>query len=124
MIVGVGIDTCEVARIEEKVTHHSGFKEKVFSPAEIAFCEARKERGQHYAVRFAAKEAFLKATGYGLTLGYDLADIEVISDEAGKPLLVLKGVFLKKAQTSNWNKIHLSLTHIATVASAVVIIEQ
>jgi holo-[acyl-carrier protein] synthase len=124
MIVGVGIDTCEVARMEEKVTHHKGFKEKVFSPAEIAFCEARKERGQHYAARFAAKEAFLKATGYGLTLGYDLADIEVISDEAGKPMLELKGVFREKAQAYNWNKIHLSLTHIASVASAVVIIEQ
>lgn len=124
MIIGVGIDVVEVARVEEKVSHANGFKEKIFSPAEIAFCEARKERGQHYAARFAAKEAFLKATGYGLTLGYDLADIEVVSDEAGKPLLHLKGTFLEKAKTNNWNIIHVSLTHTASVASAMVIIEQ
>lgn len=124
MIIGVGIDMVEVERMAEKVMTSHGFKEKVFSPAEIAFCESKKEKAQHYAGRFAAKEAFLKATGKGLTLGYTLAEVEVVSDELGKPGIRLSGTFLEKAAANNWNKIHLSITHVASMASAVVIIEK
>jgi holo-[acyl-carrier protein] synthase len=57
-------------------------------------------------------------------LGYDLFDIEVTNDESGKPEIVLRGSFGIKAKENNWNKIHLSLTHIKSMAGAVVIIEQ
>ena len=124
MIVGIGIDMIEVDRVTEKINKDQGFREKIFSANEISFCDSKPNGGENYAARFAAKEAFLKATGKGLTLGYNLCDIEVSSDENGKPLLVLKGTFEQKATECNWNKIHVSLSHLKTVACAVVIIEQ
>lgn len=124
MIVGVGMDMIEVDRVMEKVRKNKGFREKIFSSQEIAFCEAQAHAGESYAARFAAKEAFLKATGKGLTLGYDLAEIEVVPDANGQPHLQLHGNFKSVALQNNWNKIHLSLSHLATVACAVVILEQ
>ncbi|AYB34932.1 holo-ACP synthase [Chryseolinea soli] len=124
MIVGVGMDMIEVDRVMEKVRKNKGFREKIFSPQEITFCEAQTHADQSYAARFAAKEAFLKATGKGLTLGYDLAEIEVVPDAHGQPHLHLHGNFKAIALQNNWNKIHLSLSHLATVACAVVILEQ
>jgi len=124
MILGVGIDMIEVSRVIEKIDKNKGFKEKVFSENEIAFCESRKTRNENYAARFAAKEAFLKATGLGLMLGHQLSDIEIISDDHGKPALNLKGDFKIKAIENNWNKIHLSISHLQHVACAVVILEQ
>jgi holo-[acyl-carrier protein] synthase len=124
MIVGIGIDMIEVDRVTEKIGKDQGFREKVFSPNEIRSCESRANSGQNYAARFAAKEAFLKATGQGLTLGYNLTDIEITSDENGKPSLALKGTFAQKAAECNWNKIYVSMSHLKSVACAVVIIEQ
>src|SRR5688572_21778411 len=124
MIVGIGIDMIEVARVTEKINKDQGFREKIFSANEISFCDSKPNGGENYAARFAAKEAFLKATGQGLTLGYNLCDIEVSSDENGKPLLVLKGNFEHRAAECKWTRIHVSLSHLKTVACAVVIIEQ
>ena len=103
----------------------SGFREKIFSSNEIAFCESRgRNKAQHYAARFAAKEAFLKATGFGLILGYELSEIEVTIDESGKPGLLLKGKFEEEASKHQWNIIHLSLSHLIEMACAVVVIER
>lgn len=124
MIVGVGIDLIEVDRVMEKISKDQGFREKVFSSREIDFCEPKVNRGENYAARFAAKEAFLKATGQGFALGYNLSDIEISHDASGRPLLVLNGSFRQLASDNKWNKIHLSLSHLATVACAVVVIEQ
>lgn len=124
MIVGVGIDMIEVDRVMEKVAKNDRFKEKIFSQNEISFCESKPKKGENYAARFAAKEAFLKATGLGLTLSYDLAEIEVVNDSNGKPFFNLNGNIKIKATENNWNKIHLSISHLQTIACAVVIIEQ
>lgn len=124
MIIGVGIDMIEVDRVMEKISKDRGFKEKVFSEVEISYCESKANCGENYAARFAAKEAFLKATGQGLTLGYNLSDIEIVSDGNSRPSLVLKGHFVQKASECNWNKVHVSLSHLKTVACAVVVIEQ
>jgi holo-[acyl-carrier protein] synthase len=123
MIVGVGIDIIEVDRVAAKVNKGNAFKEKIFSPEEIIFCESKAEPAQNYAARFASKEAFLKATGKGLLLGFELRDIEVVQDELGKPSLVLHGKYKDLAKKNNWNKIHLSISHIQSAATAVVIIE-
>jgi len=124
MIIGVGIDMIEVDRVLEKIDSNKGFRELVFSPKEIAFCDSKTQRGEHYAARFAAKEAFLKATGLGLALGFALAEIEVVHDDKGKPMFILNGNAGAKATQHSWNKIHLSISHLKTVACAVVIIEQ
>src|SRR5688572_4289882 len=123
MIIGVGIDMIEVDRVAEKVNKEQGFREKIFSPNEIHFCESKVNSGENYAARFAAKEAFLKATGLGLAMGYNISDIEIVSDTNGKPSLVLNGTFKQKATESNWNKIHVSLSHLKSIACAVVVIE-
>jgi len=124
MIIGVGIDIIEVDRVTEKISKDQGFREKIFSVDEIVFCESKVNKGENYAARFAAKEAFLKATGQGLVMGYNLSDIEIVSDSNGKPSLILNGTFKQKASESNWNKIHVSLSHLKSVACAVVIIEE
>jgi holo-[acyl-carrier protein] synthase len=124
VIKGVGIDMVEVERLAEKIERSADLKAKVFSEAEIKFCESQQDKGQHYGARFAAKEAFLKATGKGLTLGHELSDIEVVSDLLGKPMINLKGAFAAHAVENKWNKIHVSLTHVKSMASAVVIIEE
>jgi holo-[acyl-carrier protein] synthase len=124
MIVGTGIDIVEVARVAEKVNKNSGFKEKVFSKQECEFCDGKPNAGQHFAARFAAKEAFLKATGKGLTIGFELRQIEVIEGELGKPEILLSGTFEKLASENGWSKIHVSLSHVQEMACAVVIIEK
>lgn len=124
MIIGTGIDIIEVDRVAAKVAKENGFTQKIFSAAEIAFCDSKPNRHEHYAARFAAKEAFLKATGQGLNLGYELCDIEVTSDLMGKPMITLHGNFKARAVEHGWNKIHLSLSHVQAMACAVVIIEK
>lgn len=124
MIIGTGIDIIEVDRVAEKLGKGNGFREKVFSENEIAFCETMANKAEHYAARFAAKEAFLKATGRGLHETYDLFEIEVTNDDLGKPYIRLAGVLATKAVTNRWKKIHVSLSHLKTIACAVVIIEE
>jgi holo-[acyl-carrier protein] synthase len=123
MIVGIGIDMIEVQRVMDKVNKDNGFKEMVFSSNEIQFCNANRA-AENYAARFAAKEAFLKATGLGLLLGNDLCNIEVVNDANGKPEINLFGIFKTHAEKNGWNKIHVSLSHLQQVACAVVIIER
>jgi holo-[acyl-carrier protein] synthase len=123
MIAGIGIDMIEVDRVADKVSKDQGFLQRVFSEREITYCEDKANRFQHYAARFAAKEAFLKATGKGLLVGFDLYLIEVISDADGKPEIALSGVYKAMMTENHWIKIHVSLSHLNTVASAVVVIE-
>lgn len=124
MIVGTGIDMVENARLQEKISKGKGFKEKVFSPQEIAYCESVANPAQSYAARFAAKEAFLKATGEGLQLSYELHQIELCNDDKGKPYIELHGALKNEATVRQWNRIHVSLSHVQQLSCAVVIIEQ
>src|SRR5271154_589994 len=124
MITGVGIDVIEVERVMKKVKKNNGFREKVFSKHEIAFCESKPNTAENYAARFAAKEAFLKATGFGLSLGHQLSDIEIVNDKKGKPMVQLKRSFKSQSLKNKWNKIHVSISHLKAIACAVVIIER
>jgi len=124
MILGIGIDMIEVDRVMEKIDKSNGFREKVFSELEITFCESKKNKSENYAARFAAKEAFLKASGLGLMMGHQLSDIEVVNDDHGKPFFNLRGDFKTKGAEHHWNKIHLSLSHLQHIACAVVILEE
>jgi holo-[acyl-carrier protein] synthase len=123
MIIGVGIDVVEVERVAEKISKGNSFRDKVFSEQEILYCEKLPRKEQHYAVRFAAKEAFLKATGKGMLLGTDLHNIQVTHNDVGKPFIELLGDFASLSEVNNWRTIHLSLSHIASTATAIVIIE-
>ena len=77
MIFGIGTDLIEVERVAHKMEKKEGFKELVFSPGEIIYCETRANKYEHYAARFAAKEAFLKAIGTGWRNGTAFNEIEI-----------------------------------------------
>ena len=124
MIVGNGVDIVDIERIAAKIRKGNGFREKIFSKGEIEYCERSANPDESYAARFAAKEAFLKATGQGLLLGYELSEIEIVNDANGKPFIALSGSFLVFFEKSTWKTIHLSLSHTTTIACAFVIIEK
>ena len=124
MIIGTGIDIVEVDRIATKIMNGSGFLEKVFSAGEIIYCESKANKAQHYAARFAAKEAFLKATGLGLMAGLDLHNIELIHDKNEKPSIRLTGAFKQLAKNNQWLNVHVSISHVQSVACAIIIIEK
>ncbi len=123
-ILGIGIDAIEPARIEQLLaTSEDRFVQRIFTAEEIAYCESKKNRAQHYAARFAAKEALMKALGTGKQLGLTWKDIEVTHDELGQPLIRLSGRGLLLAKERGVTAIHLSLTHLRHLALAVVILE-
>ena len=112
----VGIDSVEIARIEKSL-ELNGFKERVFSTAEIEYFDAKGSRVQSYAANFAAKEAFSKALGTGMR-GISWTEISVLRDELGAPYLELTGEALKAAKGFNFT---VSLTHTEITATAIVI---
>ena len=123
MIFGTGIDLIEVQRVAEKIGKNAGFKELVFSQREIDYCEPMANKYEHYAARFAAKEAFFKAIGTGWRNGTAFNEIEITNDENGKPILSFLGKTAASVAEMKLGKISVSLSHLKTMASAVVIIE-
>ena len=122
MILGVGIDLCEVDRIRRLLEKdRERFIRRVFRAAEAAYCLDKRHPEMHFAARFAAKEAFLKAIGRGWRLGW--TQLEVVRSESGKPELALSGKAAETAQRRRVARIHLTLTHTAQTAAAVVILE-
>ncbi|MDB5148597.1 MAG: acpS [Mucilaginibacter sp.] len=124
MVFGVGIDMIEVERVQSSIAKEQGFRELVFSAKEIAYCEGKTNKYQHYAARFAAKEAFFKALGTGWLKDTAFNEIEVTNDESGKPILEPIGESAAVINRNGPLKISVSLTHLKTMASAVVIIEK
>lgn len=124
MIFGIGIDLIEVERVEHRVASGNGFREYVFTPYEIEYCEAMANKYQHYAARFSAKEAFLKAMGTGWVGDIVLNEIEVRQEESQKPELKLYGETLLIYNRLKLGKISLSMSHLKHMATAIVIIEQ
>lgn len=123
MILGTGIDMIEVERIARSVGRDSGFRELVFSKDEMNYCDSKASRFQHYAARFAAKEAFLKAIGRGWGSGLFLHEIEVVNEANGKPGLRLSGETEKELAPLGIRVIHVSLSHLKSMATAIVILE-
>jgi holo-[acyl-carrier protein] synthase len=124
LISGTGIDIIEVRRIQTVMERDLGFREKIFTEGEIAYCEKMKNKYQNYAARFSAKEAFLKAIGTGWRFGIRFADIDVYHDDFGKPLIRLTGKAEELALRDGITKIHVSLSHLKEMATAVVIVEK
>lgn len=124
MVTGVGIDMIEVDRVKDSMKKESGFREMVFSEHEIAYCQPKANRFEHYAARYAAKEAFYKALGTGWLDGTAFNEVEIINLPNGKPeirFLGLTAEIIKKLRLKN---IQVSLTHLKAMASAVVVIEK
>ena len=124
MIIGTGIDIIEVERIAQRVGRENGFRELVFSKDEMKYCDAQPvTKFEHYAARFAAKEAFLKAVGRGWDSGLFLHEIEVVREANGKPALRISGQTEKELARLGIRSIHVSLSHLKSFATAVVILE-
>jgi holo-[acyl-carrier protein] synthase len=124
MIAGLGIDIIEVERVATNIGKDSGFRELVFSANEIDYCEKKANKFEHYAARFAAKEAFFKALGTGWMSGTSFNEIEIVNDANGKPVVNLLGDTAIAINKNGGIKISVSLSHLKTIASAVVIIEK
>lgn len=125
VIHGIGIDLVEVARIERIIEKWNGrFLKRVFSENEIVYCERKAYPPQHYAARFAAKEAFLKCIGIGLFSGAGLRDIEVFNSIGGKPELRVYRKVRSIIDTLNIIKFHVSISHTNNYATALVILEK
>lgn len=123
MVVGIGTDIIEVARVKKSIETIKGFKEKIFSEGEIEYCESKKNKYEHYAARFAAKEAYFKAIGTGWRHGLAFKEIEIAHDSLGKPLIILSGNAKDHADRSGYTNRQVSLSHIKETATAVVILE-
>ena len=125
-IFGIGTDIINIKRINNSIKKGGfNFKKKIFSDTEINYCERKKNSSAFYAKRFAAKEAFAKALGTGITKGISLKDIEIFNDSSGKPNIRLKGVagtLLKKKIRKSKYYIYLSLSDDIPWAQATVII--
>ena len=123
MIKGIGIDMTETERVAASINKKKGFRELVFSKKEIAYCEKKTNKFEHYAARFAAKEAFFKALGTGWKNGTSFNEIEITNTESGKPEIVLLGETAKTINTMAIGKICVSLSHLKDIAAAVVVID-
>ncbi|HZX62945.1 MAG TPA: holo-ACP synthase [Bacteroidales bacterium] len=124
MIYGIGTDIIEVSRIHAVMEKDIGFRDKIFTSGEITYCETKRHKYENYAARFSAKEAFMKAIGTGWRFGIRFADIEVYHDVFGKPLIRLSGKAEELGKIEGISKIHVSLSHIKEIATAVVIVEK
>lgn len=122
MITGLGVDIVEIGRMATALERHPRMRERLFSAEERAYCDKRNRPEIHYALRFAAKEAVLKALGTGFA-GMKFTDVEVVRDAGGRPAPRLSGRAKEVADSLGVVELHLSLsyTHTTAVASAVAI---
>jgi holo-[acyl-carrier protein] synthase len=126
LIVSIGIDIIEIRRVREVLARTPRFRERVFTERERAYCDSRGEAAaaQHYAARFAAKEAAFKALGTGWRGGLSWHQVEVAPTEDGAPLLILSGRALELFDALGATRAHLSLSHTTEHAVAQVIFER
>lgn len=121
-MIGIGVDAVEVARMREVMARTPGFAKRVFTEEEIAALADREDPTPSFAVRFAAREAVMKALGVGLG-AFDLHDVSVERTSHGEPRLVVRGRAERLARERGISKWFLSLTHTESVAMAMVAAE-
>jgi holo-[acyl-carrier protein] synthase len=126
MIYGIGIDLVRVDRIAKAIARYGDrFLRRVFTPAEIAYCQARSRQGVYqFAQRFAAKEAFSKALGVGLRAGgIRWREVEILPNSMGKPEVQVSGRALSFCRQAGIKNMQLSLADEDNHAIAVVLLE-
>jgi holo-[acyl-carrier protein] synthase len=114
-VLGVGIDVVDIERFMASLERTAGLRERLFTPAEAS------RQPASLAARFAAKEALAKSLGAPGDLGWH--DAEVVSEESGRPVFTLRGTVRARADQLGVGSVHLSLSHDAGIASAVVVLE-
>ncbi|BBA99576.1 putative holo-ACP synthase [Actinacidiphila reveromycinica] len=121
MIVGVGIDVAEIERFEAALARTPGMAARLFTPAELLLPSGAPRGSASLAARFAAKEALAKALG--APAGLQWLDAEITTSPAGQPHLAVQGTVAARAALLGVRGWHVSLSHDAGIASAVVIAE-
>ena len=125
MIFGTGLDIVEIDRIKNSLKKYSPkFEQKIFTSAEIDYCQSQGDPAKHFAARFAVKEAVSKCMGTGITGALGFKDMEVINEETGKPILVMTGKGKELFEKLKLKSIHISISHDSTHAIAHAIAEQ
>jgi holo-[acyl-carrier protein] synthase len=114
----IGIDLIEIPRIARALEHYPGFRERCFTEAEREYCDSKANPPQHYAARFAGKEAVGKALGSGVFFTW--REIEITGRP--KPGVMLSGKTKAWAERVGAGKIELSMTHSRDLATAVAIV--
>ncbi|WP_455137021.1 holo-ACP synthase [Thermophilibacter sp.] len=115
---GVGVDMLEISRMERVLARSPRFAEKVFTDEERAYCDATARPAEHYAARWAAREAVVKALGTGFADGVGLRDVSVGRDEGGRPRAVLAGRVAELVAERGIREVALSISHTHDVAVA------
>lgn len=124
MIIGIGIDLIEVPRFERVMERYGErFIHRLFTPGEIAYCQPKARAAEHFAARFSAKEAALKALGTGKSRGIRWTDVEVTRLPGQAPRIQFHGQALKRFEALGAKQAVLTMTHTAHSAMAQVIIE-
>jgi holo-[acyl-carrier protein] synthase len=115
-IVGLGVDMCEIARMERAISRHPTLRDRVFTPEEIAYCDSKARPAESYAGRFAAREATIKALG-GYR-GRRWQDISVTRHPSGAPAVRLDGNAKRRADALGVTDVLITFTHEKTSAVA------
>ena len=115
-IVGLGVDICEIARMERAISRHPTLRDRVFTPEEIAYCDSKARSAESYAGRFAAREATIKALG-GYR-GRRWQDISVTRHPSGAPSIRLDGNAKRRADALGVTEVLITFTHEKTSAVA------
>ncbi len=124
MIVGMGVDIAEVPRVQAAIERYGvRFLNRIFTPAEIRYCDPKANKYERFAARFAAKEAALKAIGTGWKLGVTWQDVEVVRLPSGKPTMEFHGRAAEFAHRLGMKSVSVSLSHTEQIAIAQVILE-
>src|SRR5437773_2934590 len=125
MILGLGIDIIEVARVAASHEKFGGrFLNRILHPAEIAYCLSHKNPAPFLAVRFAGKEAISKAFGTGIGAALGWHDMEICRKESGEPYVVMHGKGKELMEMRNARMTLISLSHTQNYAAAVAILER
>lgn len=122
MILGVGTDLIEIARIQRAIEKNPRFEQRVYTEQEVVYCRRKANPWQSFAARFAAKEAVSKALGTGVG-AVGLQEIEIANTAKGQPQVVLYGGALLLAQNRNIQRVHVSLSHSEAFAIATAVLE-
>ncbi len=118
-VIGIGTDIVEIVRIAHMIDRHGElFLNRVFTPDEIQYCSVRKAATQHYAGRWAAKEAVMKALGTGWSRDVGWCDIEVRNEIGGRPHIDLGGGALELAARLGIHQVLISISHCRCHATA------
>ena len=122
MIIGLGTDIVEIDRIRRMLDRHGdSFRNRCFTPAEVAFAEKFKDPAVRFAGRWAAKEAVVKVLGTGFAKGITFHDVEVLPLHTGQPVVTLCGVAAERAADQSIESIMLSISHAKLYATATAI---